>query len=75
ASPFKFNQSVLLALNKQGNDLNKNEFNLLQELGKLSGLPIPINLSNLENKKIIHNLIYEKTDAKKSLLDILNIRQ
>ncbi len=75
ASPFKFNQSVLLALNKQENDLNKNEFNLLQELGKLSGLTIPINLSNLENKKIIHNLIYEKTDAKKSLLDILNIRQ
>ncbi len=73
ATPFKFNRSVLTALLGEKYIQNKDEFVLLQELSQHTGLPIPGMLQSLENKKIRHQLIYEKEDARKSLIDILKI--
>jgi threonine synthase len=46
ASPFKFNRAVLEALGRNPGD--RGEFELLQELGRLSGLPVPEKLTELE---------------------------
>ena len=73
ATPFKFNRSVLTALLGEKYIQNKDEFVLLQELSRHTGLPIPGMLQSLENKKIRHHLVYEKIDARKSLIDILKI--
>jgi threonine synthase len=73
ASPFKFNQSVLTALIDENNVKNKGELILLQELSNYSGLSIPNNLKDLNEKKIKHNLVYDKKEVRKSLQDILEI--
>jgi len=73
ASPFKFNQSVLTALTGENNVKNKDEIVLLQELSRYSGMPVPANLKDLSSKRIRHNLVYDKENARKSLQDILKI--
>lgn len=73
ASPFKFNKSVLAALTGDNNVKNKDGLILLQELSNYSGLSIPTNLKNLNEKKIKHNFVYDKKQVRKSLQDILKI--
>lgn len=73
ASPFKFNRSVLAALLGEEYIQNKDELFLLNELSKYTGLSIPKMLQELKNKKIRHNLIYNKEDAQKSLQRILKL--
>lgn len=53
ASPFKFNTSVLSAL--QGLTDDSNEFVILDKLSQLSGWPIPRQLSALEHKSLLHH--------------------
>lgn len=53
ASPFKFNDSVLTALTGKTAG-NTDEFTLLEELSKLTGAPVPKNLSSLSNKPVRH---------------------
>lgn len=50
ANPYKFNESVLKALNVQTSSA-KNEFELLELLKKSSNLEIPTQLSDLETKQ------------------------
>jgi threonine synthase len=52
ASPFKFNRAVLEALGR--NPGEKDEFELLQDLGRLSGLPVPEKLAELEKLPELH---------------------
>jgi len=74
ATPFKFNQSVLKALLGKEILSNKDELDLLQNLGKFTGLTIPRMLKNLEEKKARKQIIYDKEDVKKSLQQILGIK-
>lgn len=74
ASPFKFNRSVLSALAGEEFVQNKNELVLLEQLSQHTGLPVPGMLQDLGNKKIRHNLVYDKDSARQSLMDILKIR-
>lgn len=51
ASPFKFSKSVYESLFKE---VNKDEFELMEELSEKTKVSIPENLKNLKNKEIKH---------------------
>jgi len=62
ASPFKFNESVLTAIEDSDPIKGENEFEMLQQLSKLSGCPVPLALAALENEPIRHKMVCDKED-------------
>ena len=58
ASPYKFPGAVLSALTTPESE---NEFLQMEQLSALTGVPIPANLSGLQNKKEKHTDVIEKT--------------
>ncbi len=73
ASPFKFNQSVLIALKGHGFVAGKDEFTLLSELSEISGMDIPKSLSELQNKSKLFNTVCEKEQMQQVVSDFLQI--
>ncbi len=73
ASPFKFNQSVLIALSGHGAVAGKDEFELLDILAKESGMEIPKSLSELKNKVRVFNTVCEKEEMIQIVSDFLQI--
>jgi len=57
ASPYKFPGAVLTAI---GGDTGGTEFQQMERLSGLSGVPIPKNLSELQNKKEKHTGVIDK---------------
>ncbi len=57
ASPYKFPVAVLSAL---GVTPDQNEFRVMDQIEKLTGVAIPKNLSGLEEKKVLHKDVIEK---------------
>ena len=57
ASPYKFPAAVLSALGHPGSD---NEFHMMNELARISGVPIPGNLSGLEGRPVLHKDVIDK---------------
>ena len=57
ASPYKFPVAVLTAI---GGDTSGNEFEQMERLSQLSGVPIPKNLSGLQGKEEMHTGVIEK---------------
>ena len=73
ASPFKFNQSVLIALNGHNAVVGKDEFELLEDLSKQSELVIPASLSELKTKPVIFDSVCEKDHMARTVNEFLNI--
>ena len=73
ASPFKFNQSVLIALGDHSAVIGRNEFELLDELSKKSGMDVPRSLGELKNKQKIFNLVCDKDEMQNIVSDFLMI--
>ena len=73
ASPFKFNQSVLIALEDYNFVAGKDEFTLLEELSEKSGMEIPKSLYELKNKSAIFNLVCDKTQMQQVVSDFLMV--
>lgn len=73
ASPFKFNQSVLIALKGHGFVAGKDEFTLLGELEKLSMMNVPKALASLKNKSPIYNIVCEKDEMQQLISDFLMV--
>ncbi len=73
ASPFKFNQSVLIALENHNFVAGKDEFTLLEELSEKSGMNIPKSLYELKDKSPIYNLVCEKQQMQQVVSDFLMI--
>ncbi len=71
ASPYKFNNTVYMALTDKNEKLD--EFFTLTELSKITGVPIPPNLSILKDLKVLHKDVIEIKEAKKILKKILKI--
>ena len=71
ASPFKFPRTVAgsIGLDTDGKD----DFTIIEELGKKAGLEIPIQISNLKDKKVIHESVIEKEDMKKTIIGFLGL--
>ncbi len=73
ASPFKFNQSVLIALGGSAAVAGKDEFALLDELSKRSGMNIPKSLGELKNKQKLFESVCEKDEMIDVVSDFLQI--
>ncbi len=71
ASPYKFNESVLSALGKETEMADKDDFELLELLSKVSGTDIPKGLKTLKNKKIRFNNVCDKNDMLKAVENFL----
>ncbi len=73
ASPFKFNQSVLIALGGCEAVAGKDEFTLLDELSQKSGMSIPKSLADLKHKNRVFDLVCDKEQMQQIVSDFLNI--
>lgn len=73
ASPFKFNQSVLIALEGCNYVTGKDEFTLLAELSSKSGMHIPASLAELKDKPAIFETVCGKNEMLQIVSDFLMI--
>jgi threonine synthase len=73
ASPFKFSSSVLQAIKGKDYLEDKDEFAVLQELSRLSGIPVHSGLRNLESKPVLHHTVCERNEIKAQVEKILGI--
>lgn len=69
ASPYKFSRSVLEAL--FGNEGEKEEFALIDEMEKVSGVPVPNAVEEIRNASIRHNLQCKPEEMKETVAEIL----
>lgn len=75
ASPFKFNESVLTAIDSENSIGEKDEFVLLQQLSELSGCPVPPALAALESEPIRHEILCDKEEMPAVIKQILNSKK
>ena len=73
ASPFKFNQSVLIALEDYNYVMGKDEFELLELLRDKSGMKIPDSLAELKNRTPIFDTVVAKEDMANTVSDFLKV--
>lgn len=73
ASPFKFNQSVLIALEDHNAVVGKNEFELLEMLSQKSNMHIPKSLYELKDKSIAFDLVCDKDEMQQIVSDFLMV--
>lgn len=60
ASPYKFTRNVLKALNvSDALDENKDDFELVDELNKISGVKVPNAVEEIRSAKILHDTVIE----------------
>lgn len=71
ASPFKFSNSVLQALNVDIKDLD--DFKAVDYLSKLSNIKVPKRIKELENKPVIHRISCDKKDMKNIIESYLEV--
>ena len=73
ASPFKFNESVLSAIEDSDCIREKNEFEMLQQLSEISGYSVPTALAALENEPVRHEMVCDKEEMPAVIKQILNL--
>lgn len=73
ASPFKFNQSVLIALEDYNAVAGKDEFELLDMLREKSGMKVPDSLAELKDRTPIFNTVVEKDQMQNTVSDFLKV--
>ena len=73
ASPFKFSDSVLSAIQGEDATEGKDPFDLLDELAQTTGLLIPQGLSGLREKPVIFTAVCEKTEMYDVVSHMLNL--
>ncbi len=73
ASPFKFNQSVLIALEDFDYVVGKDEFTLLEELSEKGHMNIPKSLAELKNKPINFETVCDKDEMRQIVSDFLMV--
>ena len=69
ASPYKFPRSICNALNIDVKDIN--DFKVLTKLHEETKTEIPKNLANLENAKVLHDEVWDKSEMRDALLSFL----
>lgn len=71
ASPYKFLKSVMTAIDDQYQTMD--EFDLVEELNKISGTPVPNAISEIKNAEVRHRRECNIEQMKETVLDILGI--
>ncbi len=72
ASPFKFNATVYRAVTGDGSPTD--EFAILDKLSAVTGTPVHRAVNHLTEKPVLHDRVIELSQARKTLLELLNIR-
>ncbi|HHX73647.1 MAG TPA: threonine synthase [Firmicutes bacterium] len=71
ASPYKFPQAVLTAINKQF--AGKDDFALFGELEKITGIPVPPAAAGLERRPVLHTSVCGKHEMQQVVENILSL--
>ena len=74
ANPYKFNKAVLEAIAGTEASEGKDEFAVLQELHRRSGMPIHRALKDLDQKKVKYKKVIEKDEIRDTVKEILDIK-
>ena len=75
ASPYKFARSVLSAIKNTGEKYAAtDDFELIDELERTSGIKIPPAVSELRTAPVVHTRVTEKTGMKTAVEEILGLR-
>lgn len=74
ANPYKFNSSVLEALKGKEEVSKKDEFEILDELDKLTGIEIHPGLKYLDKKQVRHKQSCHKENIREQIKSILSIK-
>ena len=72
ASPYKFSKSVLQAISDE--ELDMNEFNMVNKLNELTGVTVPKPLSSLKDKKERFSNVVNSNDMQKYVLETLGVK-
>ena len=73
ASPYKFTRSVMNAIDPAYD--SKTDFELIDELEKLSGVKVPQAIEDIRSAAVLHDTVCETADMCKEVKKILNIKQ
>ena len=71
ASPYKFTRSVMNAIDPSYD--NRSDFELIDELNKLSGVKIPQAIEDIRSAPVLHDTVCETEDMCKEVKRILSI--
>ena len=71
ASPYKFTRSVMTAIDDQYHKMG--DFELVDELCRLSGTEIPEAIREIREAPILHDHVCEKAEMKQTVMDFLGI--
>ncbi len=74
ANPYKFNSSVLEAIQGAGALQGRDEFQILEELHRVTGMEIHPGLKDLDKKPVRHNRVCAKTEIRDVVAGILNLK-
>ena len=71
ASPYKFSASVLNAVNGENNELD--EFEMVEELNRVTSVDIPTPLASLKDKKVRFTEVCNKEDMSEIVFKLLKL--
>jgi threonine synthase len=71
ASPYKFNESVYVALTADNSE--QDEFRIIEKLEKYTGLPLHPALSGLSNMRVLHDRVINVKKGRDEVLSILGV--
>lgn len=71
ASPYKFTRSVMNAIDSEYD--SKSDFELIDELNRLSGVTIPQAIEDIRTAPVLHDKVCDKTEMEATVRTILNI--
>ncbi len=72
ASPYKFTRSVMCAID-EAKYSEMGDFELVDELSKISGVDVPQAIEDIRSAKVLHNTVCEVDEMKSTVKGILNI--
>lgn len=72
ASPYKFTRSVMDAIDKAKYD-SMSDFELVDELNKLSGVAVPAAIEEIRTAPIVHDIVCDKSEMQATVEKILGL--
>ncbi len=71
ASPYKFTRSVMEAID--GKYASQSDFELVDELNRLSGVKIPQAIEDIRSAEVLHDTVCDKSELKTTVCNILGL--
>ena len=71
ASPYKFTRSVMDSIDEKYDSMT--DFELVDELNKLSGVKVPQAIEEIRTAPILHDKVCDKSEMEKTVKEILDL--